>query len=725
MSDDTQTFGSEKRQVSLRNLYLDPNNYRLIHHETYHKVSEDEVVNKNVQHRTFQMITGDRNQHVQDLLNSFMANGYLPVDQIQVRPISPGKFLVVEGNRRVAALKILQTKHEERRSDLGNLNPQIFSKVPVILYTDSNEMHHLTLMALKHISGNKKWGEWNQAKLLERMHKEYKFSDDEICHRIGISKYELRRSLRALSFLEQYIESDYGDQFSEAKFPIFREAARNQDLKEWFNWDDDKYKGRNQENMGLFFSWISREPIEIEDSEGSVEYTSEYHEPALTKRDEIRLLGAIVKDQKALEKMKLSRDINMAYQSSDRIFRERQQAAIQSISNETDNLSQMAIQAEYFPKLERSLGRLQGIVNKAKASEIGGVESTSVFRDRVDAHFSSIKFDQYRNLTDLQLNELSRINLLTGINNSGKTSVLEGLYLLCRQNDFAGLLEIIRRRGKLAEGYINSTWLLEQMPNDMKSSRNIQLSGIFDSQKSTVSIQRYEDENIDKYQYLSSVEIKSSFGAVKKESFTHIYSGRDREVVASDIRILCQSIFSSPFFLNEPHRYAGFYHKSIQSKALPKIFEFIREEVLPSLDDIRLADEWQRFLVSDKEYEQVLDLTQYGEGIQRIFFISLLFASAQHGVLLIDEFENAIHTEVIGKFTQFISSLSKLFNTQVFLTSHSKECIDAFVKGIPNTDDLTATALVNEKGLTQFRQFSGSEYKKLLETGNVDLRRAH
>jgi len=49
---------------------------------------------------------------------------------------------------------------------------------------------------------------------------------------------------------------------------------------------------------------------------------------------------------------------------------------------------------------------------------------------------------------------------------------------------------------------------------------------------------------------------------------------------------------------------------------------------------------------------------------------------------LIDEFENAIHTELRAMFAGFIDELSTLFNTQVFLTSHSKECIDAFVKNI-------------------------------------------
>jgi hypothetical protein len=233
-----------------------------------------------------------------------------------------------------------------------------------------------------------------------------------------------------------------------------------------------------------------------------------------------------------------------------------------------------------------------------------------------------------------------------------------------------------------------------------------------------------ESHDIDKSRYLQSVELTSTFTGINQESLTRIFQGRDRETQAGSIKLLCPAVFSSPFFLNEPHRYASFYHKSTQSKALPKIFEFIQRDVVPGISDIRLVDEWQRFLVADSDFEYAPDLMEYGEGLQRIFFISLLFASAQNGIVLIDEFENAIHTELIGKFCQFIHNLSKLFNVQVFLTSHSKECIDAFIKNVPDVNDFAFHALVCKDNNIIAREFTGHEFQKLLDAGDVDLRRA-
>ena len=91
---------------------------------------------------------------------------------------------------------------------------------------------------------------------------------------------------------------------------------------------------------------------------------------------------------------------------------------------------------------------------------------------------------------------------------------------------------------------------------------------------------------------------------------------------------------------------------------------------------------------------------------------------------LIDEFENAIHTELIGKFAPFVHQLAVEFNVQVFMTSHSKECIDAFVKNVPEVDDFSYHALVVENDKVAARQFTGRAFHKLITAGNIDLRRA-
>ena len=87
MTDIIKTIDSRRPNVSLRNLFLDPNNYRLINELDYVEVPESDFKDKTVIRRTMRLLSGDKNQNIQDLIDSFKANGYLPVDQIQVRKL--------------------------------------------------------------------------------------------------------------------------------------------------------------------------------------------------------------------------------------------------------------------------------------------------------------------------------------------------------------------------------------------------------------------------------------------------------------------------------------------------------------------------------------------------------------------------------------------------------------------------------------------------------------
>ena len=149
-------MGSKQRlSRNIKNLYLDPNNYRFIDNDNYVPISSDKITDSNIQKRARLFIEGKKREGVKDLLNSFKANGFLNVDVIQLKALGDHNFLVLEGNRRVTALKILQEEYQAGL-DIGKLNPETFKKVPSEIYQDQDESEHLIIMGLKHISGNKK-----------------------------------------------------------------------------------------------------------------------------------------------------------------------------------------------------------------------------------------------------------------------------------------------------------------------------------------------------------------------------------------------------------------------------------------------------------------------------------------------------------------------------------------------------------------------------------------
>ena len=55
----------------------------------------------------------------------------------------------------------------------------------------------------------------------------------------------------------------------------------------------------------------------------------------------------------------------------------------------------------------------------------------------------------------------------------------------------------------------------------------------------------------------------------------------------------------------------------------------------------------------------------------------LAIADAENGIVLIDDIDHGLHTSVLEGVWQSISRVSREFNTQVFATTHSWECVVA------------------------------------------------
>jgi len=71
-------------------------------------------------------------------------------------------------------------------------------------------------------------------------------------------------------------------------------------------------------------------------------------------------------------------------------------------------------------------------------------------------------------------------------------------------------------------------------------------------------------------------------------------------------------------------------------------------------------------------------LSSLGEGVNRYIAILCAIWASKEGFLLIDEVENGIHYTNYKKLWQIIFQASADANCQLFITSHSKECIEAF-----------------------------------------------
>ena len=343
------------------------------------------------------------------------------------------------------------------------------------------------------------------------------------------------------------------------------------------------------------------------------------------------------------------------------------------------------------------------------------------FNEITQSQFSSIRVESYRSIDGLVLDSPGRINLIVGVNNAGKTSLLEAIHLLAHQNDERALLDAIRWRGRM-EGDPDPLWLVDQLP------RAAQLSGCFDQVPgNTTSVEfevatEPESDVEDQTSFLSKLTVEASYGRQTQRTEVVFFEDRPRRTSFEGQHWLCRSAFTSPFSANRPETLARCNKESLEAGTKQQIIDFIRQRVDPGLRNIELADRFNRFLVSHDDFDRAPDLAAFGEGVRRVFEIGLLLAGVRGGVLLVDEFENAIHTELLVEFARLVQDLAVQLDVQVFLSTHSKEAIDAFVLDGRRTDDVVGYALHRTDDDVKARRYDGRRLHRLHDAVDFDLR---
>ncbi|GHU60285.1 hypothetical protein FACS189444_6930 [Spirochaetia bacterium] len=334
----------------------------------------------------------------------------------------------------------------------------------------------------------------------------------------------------------------------------------------------------------------------------------------------------------------------------------------------------------------------------------------------VRKHFDCLDITKYRKLIDIHIKHLSAINIFAGNNNLGKTSVLESFYLLSQLNDVNALFELERYRGKFYNEF-QSRWLDKNMVN------SIEISGNYNGISSELIIKKPDDvsEDIDKSGYLSTIQLNAGVNGDDLETIVHLYNNKEPSIRYAKTQVLCQGSFTSPYrynvdLLGRAHNYA------VREKYFDVIVDFIREHMDRSVEKIDMVEN-SRFMVTSNKLDNAIDITKYGEGMQRVFEIALLIGYNSNGILCIDEIDCALHKTLLVDFAKFIQLLAARFNVQLFLSTHSKECIDAFIEAkYNNNKDITAYSLTEEAGKVVCKYINGERLESLIQSINFDIR---
>lgn len=254
------------RALSPDRLLLDPNNYRFHDILTYKRVAnKNRYGEQGVQERALYLLQTTDAFDLDALKDSILTNGYVPLEQIVVEEFDGEgenkRYLVLEGNRRVAAVRSLISEHDAGAVDIQEQHLHSLQELPIIEVIGTEEErsnYRQTLMAIRHISGIREWGPYQQARLIVQLYENEDHQFGRVAQRIGIGSREVARRYRASKALQQMEEDDeFGEYASPRLYVFFHEAVSQPKVREWLNFSDETFQAQNEESRRAFYELLS------------------------------------------------------------------------------------------------------------------------------------------------------------------------------------------------------------------------------------------------------------------------------------------------------------------------------------------------------------------------------------------------------------------------------------------------------------------------------------
>lgn len=358
-------------------------------------------------------------------------------------------------------------------------------------------------------------------------------------------------------------------------------------------------------------------------------------------------------------------------------------------------------------------------------------------------YISGIDIQRYRGITSLKLDKLQRINILTGDNNSGKTSVLEVLSILKNPAQFSSWLDVSRGDGAISglsvyermNDLFNVNFERKQVKYSIEfedEQMEIELNG-FDSivempekeYYSKIGVFRvYEDEeengtSAERLTVVPKTELELKVNHQKMGKWS-VYEGQWRTFLSArkgNNGYARKVVHVSPF----SHVSGNIYLKEILNN--PDLYEEMLE-VLKAFDPGILSINYDNaetprsggyYKILSKENNKALPLNMYGDGMKKAILLMSAVVKAKDGILLLDEFETAIHTSAMDQIFSWILKTCMRLNIQVFLTSHSKEAIE---KVLNCSDDLQSNMAI----YTLYRDGEGCSVRRMMASDAILLK---
>ncbi|KAM3091921.1 AAA family ATPase [Phormidesmis sp. 146-35] len=350
----------------------------------------------------------------------------------------------------------------------------------------------------------------------------------------------------------------------------------------------------------------------------------------------------------------------------------------------------------------------------------------------------SLKIENFRGFRSFELQQLGRVNLLVGTNNSGKTSILEAIQLLCSRTSLGSLMNVMIGRGEFSQNEgrnlgdrltttrvldichlfydrkidLDSTFFISGLQN----GNNEKLSMAFQKRLVEKFIERVDDDS----EIINDEQIELVVQWLSERENEEIAIKNRWFPLSTDLGLPTDNIrrsskdsgsppintrFVTPFSLPADEMIEMFEdhvvlkpEEEIINKALNNIEPKI-ERIAPissRKNTYSRLNSRAGFLVKLSGSDQRVPIGSMGDGMWRMLGLALSVVSAKGGVLLVDEIDTGLHFTVMSDMWKLIWETAKRLDVQVFATTHSSDCWTSLA-------DIAKSEDASEQGITIHR----------------------
>lgn len=186
------------KRFPVEKLLLDPRNPRLVEFTVSKNRTQSDLLQA-----LYQQMAAE------ELAMSIAYNGYFEHEPLIIEKRPDGKYTVVEGNRRLAAVRLLlsaQLRRQLKATDLPKIDSidagrrKEISSLPGIVSTRKDMWRYL---GFKHVNGPATWGAYAKAQYVAEIHNNYGVPLEDIAKQIGDYSNTVERQYRGLMVIEQ------------------------------------------------------------------------------------------------------------------------------------------------------------------------------------------------------------------------------------------------------------------------------------------------------------------------------------------------------------------------------------------------------------------------------------------------------------------------------------------------------------------------------------------